>query len=590
MDYLLTLLDTPGFGTFSEKHKFLRDRTRAIRQDITLQHQSIRKDPQAWLIAVRLHEEMARFHILSGHRLCELEFAEFDPFQNTEQLRKVLQSLHEFYGDIRQTLNRTKQSSLQQVPHATTILQEALQNEAEFRAFQLLTHAEDQDVFRQSLSFPTEIFAREELKRARDAVAALHRKDYIRYFGIAQRAPYLMACLMQTHFTKVRQTALQVIAVAFSSREAITMDTLRRWLLLEEGERGQEELQQLVDQVKSIFRLTISPTTGQIQLEWQSKGSTASNISSDIIEGGISIDSETKPVVLSNLSTRPRTCSFIENMAKDIPLSKIISGMSIIPPAALLSVPSPKVCMPTRRVDSNQLINLLLQDLINWLTHKELYCLIQIAIEAERARRVALRQTIIVRTTEHSLDTILRELVNGVIQETSQKLKGRQEAQQYRHYIIERISQRLEEKIIKDLVRGECRYLVARLARRWPYIPIPCTRNVVSGQLLTEIDTTRQSRLKSESTSSPSQSPSKSLPSLPAPSKRTRPSIETNVVPLRLERALANLKICTIDKVVAQGPKAKELECELNRLKQATEEEREKSRQLDEILNTTIKQ
>ena len=52
-------------------------------------------------------------------------------------------------------------------------LREALRNEAEFRSYQLLSHAEDQDVFRQSLMFPAEIFASNEVKLTRDTFAYL---------------------------------------------------------------------------------------------------------------------------------------------------------------------------------------------------------------------------------------------------------------------------------------------------------------------------------------------------------------------------------------------------------------------------------
>lgn len=62
-------------------HAFVRDRTRSIRQDFTLQN--IRD-----VTAVEIHERIARFHILCLHEMCELDEGKFSKQQETEQLRK----------------------------------------------------------------------------------------------------------------------------------------------------------------------------------------------------------------------------------------------------------------------------------------------------------------------------------------------------------------------------------------------------------------------------------------------------------------------------------------------------------------------
>lgn len=62
-----------------DSHPFLRDRTRAIRQDFTMQN-----DRSA--LAVECHERIARYHILCLHRLREWE--NFSESQELEQLRK----------------------------------------------------------------------------------------------------------------------------------------------------------------------------------------------------------------------------------------------------------------------------------------------------------------------------------------------------------------------------------------------------------------------------------------------------------------------------------------------------------------------
>ncbi|OBZ80727.1 SAC3 family protein 1 [Choanephora cucurbitarum] len=62
-------------------HAFIRDRTRSIRQDFTLQN--IRD-----ITAVQVHERIARFHILCLHEMCGLDESKFSEQQETEQLRK----------------------------------------------------------------------------------------------------------------------------------------------------------------------------------------------------------------------------------------------------------------------------------------------------------------------------------------------------------------------------------------------------------------------------------------------------------------------------------------------------------------------
>ncbi|KAJ2344351.1 actin cytoskeleton and mitosis protein, partial [Coemansia sp. RSA 2618] len=73
-------------------HGFVRDRTRSIRQDFTIQN--IRDQT-----TVAVCERIARFHIVSLHILCgNKDFAEH---QDMEQLRNTLKTLIELYDDHR---------------------------------------------------------------------------------------------------------------------------------------------------------------------------------------------------------------------------------------------------------------------------------------------------------------------------------------------------------------------------------------------------------------------------------------------------------------------------------------------------------
>ncbi len=58
LDYLFH--DLLPRGGFSQTHTFIRDRSRAVRNDFTMQHES---GP----IAIQCHDRCARFHILALH-------------------------------------------------------------------------------------------------------------------------------------------------------------------------------------------------------------------------------------------------------------------------------------------------------------------------------------------------------------------------------------------------------------------------------------------------------------------------------------------------------------------------------------------
>ncbi|KAF4565558.1 hypothetical protein EYR36_002131 [Pleurotus pulmonarius] len=113
LDYLFRqLLPTGGFHrTFS----FIRDRSRAVRNDFTMQHET---GP----LAMECHERCARFHILALH--FERDETDFSIPMEEQQLMYALQSLKEFYADQRDNY---------QSPH-----------ELEMRVYHRLIHIRDQ--------------------------------------------------------------------------------------------------------------------------------------------------------------------------------------------------------------------------------------------------------------------------------------------------------------------------------------------------------------------------------------------------------------------------------------------------------------
>ncbi|KAI0246513.1 hypothetical protein BJV78DRAFT_1286317 [Lactifluus subvellereus] len=90
LDYLFReLVAEEGF---SPTFDFIRDRSRAVRNDFTMQHET---GP----LAIECHERCARFHILALH--FERDRTGFSVALEEQQLMNTLQSLKEFYEDQR---------------------------------------------------------------------------------------------------------------------------------------------------------------------------------------------------------------------------------------------------------------------------------------------------------------------------------------------------------------------------------------------------------------------------------------------------------------------------------------------------------
>ncbi|KAI0667503.1 SAC3/GANP/Nin1/mts3/eIF-3 p25 family-domain-containing protein [Trametes maxima] len=90
LDYLFhDLLVREGF---SQTYDFIRDRSRAVRNDFTMQHETGQ-------LAMECHDRCARFHILALH--VERDSPRFSVALEEQQLMNTLQSLKEFYEDQR---------------------------------------------------------------------------------------------------------------------------------------------------------------------------------------------------------------------------------------------------------------------------------------------------------------------------------------------------------------------------------------------------------------------------------------------------------------------------------------------------------
>ncbi|KAI9317555.1 SAC3/GANP/Nin1/mts3/eIF-3 p25 family-domain-containing protein [Dichotomocladium elegans] len=245
-------------------HGFLWDRTRGIRQDFTLQN--IRDES-----AVELHERIARFHILSRHELSNYDDEKFSEQQETEQLRKVLLSLMEFYDDLREQGIETK-------------------NEAEFRAYHMIIHIHDHGVARRMMGLPRHILHHPLLQRALKFYELVQRNNeimetserrnkftnieaspnmYSRVFKLVgdPHTSFLLAAMVEWHFPDIRKGALKAMNKAYNfHHRGVEVEYLRQVL-------GYDSVKHLLSDAECYgLVFDVSPTQTTIKFGQRTKG------------------------------------------------------------------------------------------------------------------------------------------------------------------------------------------------------------------------------------------------------------------------------------------------------------------------------
>ncbi|KAJ1665983.1 actin cytoskeleton and mitosis protein [Coemansia sp. RSA 1813] len=205
LDYLVDTI-IAGDQSLVRCHGFVRDRTRSIRQDFTIQN--IRDHH-----TVAACERIARFHILSLHVLCGHK--DFEEQQDMEQLRNTLKTLIELYDDHRKA-------------------GAGCPNEAEFYAYYIVSHLHDSDAKRVAERLPKHIFLAPVVQQAlrlhmlsESSNVTVSRKDPGSQYSVqslttqffravaSSQTPLLLACLAEYFFPRIRRAAIKAMNNAF---------------------------------------------------------------------------------------------------------------------------------------------------------------------------------------------------------------------------------------------------------------------------------------------------------------------------------------------------------------------------------------
>lgn len=226
LDYLINEV-VGGSVPLEKVHKFVWDRTRAIRNDFSIQQVTKTEDLG---LAISCFERIARFHILSLHQLSGMP--SFDNYQESEQLRNTLLSLMYYYDDSRRKFTSP--------------------NEAEFRAYCIILELEDQrpDLEDRAQNWALGILRDRRVQTALKLYAAagtisgkrgplpppialsLAQTNATRFFSLVQSShvPYLMACVAETYFNQIRRTALETLWRAYKGKRGGNVKT-EDWVL-----------------------------------------------------------------------------------------------------------------------------------------------------------------------------------------------------------------------------------------------------------------------------------------------------------------------------------------------------------------------
>lgn len=216
-------------------HKFIWDRTRAIRNDFSIQQVTKTEDLK---IAIDCFERIARFHLLSLHQLShpKWERADYtlDHYQEREQLNNTLLSLMYYYEDSRHKL--------------------VSPNEAEFRAYCIIFEIQDlrPDLEDRAQSWPKTLLRHPRVQTALKLYAAagsttddqgplrpktafsIAQGNYAKFWSIvgSTSVSYLTACVAEIYFNMLRTKALEAIFKAYKTAnsktklEDLTLETL----------------------------------------------------------------------------------------------------------------------------------------------------------------------------------------------------------------------------------------------------------------------------------------------------------------------------------------------------------------------------
>ncbi|TYJ31338.1 hypothetical protein E1A91_A06G191300v1 [Gossypium mustelinum] len=228
LNYLLNLLDSSEHP-FEVVHDFIFDRTRSIRQDLSMQH--IVNDR-----AICMYAKMVKFHVISHQRLRNCTSSSISSLQylNMEQLTKALASLYVLYE-----ANRNNNFVYENEANRNNNF--VYENEAQFRSFYVLLHLDSKNQqMEESLSYwfrnvPSPVMKSKEMHFARQVLRFYRMGNYKRFLcTVSTESSYLQYCIIEPHVNEVRALAISYINNCCYKLHPYPLEQLSKLLMMKE--------------------------------------------------------------------------------------------------------------------------------------------------------------------------------------------------------------------------------------------------------------------------------------------------------------------------------------------------------------------
>lgn len=215
LNYVLNLLKSDC--RFEVVHDFIFDRTRSIRQDLTMQN--VTNDQ-----VIHMYERMVKFHILSHHKLPKYGSPDTASIchLNMEQLTKALTSLFSLYE-----ANRAPDS--------------IYKDESEFHSYYVLLHlCSDNQSESLSLWFrrvPFVIMKSKEMCFARRILRLFRLGNYKQLIYTTEaEASYLQYCIIEPYISEIRALALSCVNYGGYKLQPYPLAHLSNLLMMQESD------------------------------------------------------------------------------------------------------------------------------------------------------------------------------------------------------------------------------------------------------------------------------------------------------------------------------------------------------------------
>lgn len=222
LNHLFTIFESKRHP-FEAVHDFIFDRTRSIRQDLSMQ--SIITGDQA----ISIYERIVKFHIVSHYKL-RRNHMNSDPtispmhYLNMEQLTKALASLYHLYDENRKS-NRVYMS------------------EPEFYSFHVLLHlGSDHQPTGESLSIwfrslPYSVVKSKEMMFSRKLLRYFRFGNYKRFLDIVDtEASCLQYYVIEPYISEVRALGLKCLNYGGYKLNPYPLEVISKHLLMEESD------------------------------------------------------------------------------------------------------------------------------------------------------------------------------------------------------------------------------------------------------------------------------------------------------------------------------------------------------------------